>query len=173
MKSLIVLLLIVFNLIAFDKIGSFQANFRQIITNKNGKNVKYSGEIYFKLGKNQKILWIYNKPILKKIYIINTKVTIIEPELEQVIITKLDTNYNLIKILKKAKKIDKNLYEARIGNLIYKIRLINKKIDIIEFNDELGNHNKINFINVNQNIKIKDKIFEFNIPYEYDVINKE
>ena len=172
MKSLIVFLIVVFNLFGFEKITSFAANFKQIITSKNNKNIKYSGRIYLKLKKETKILWIYEKPILKKVYIINKKVTIIEPELEQVIITKLDSNYNLAKILNNAKKIANNLYEAKIQNLIYKIKIKDKKIKKISFKDKLDNKNEITFYNIKQNLNLDDKLFSFNIPYDYDVINK-
>jgi len=170
--KILIIFFIIMHLFAFEKIFSFEADFKQVITTKNGKNIRYSGKIYFKFNNNQKILWIYKKPILKKIYILDKKINIIEPELEQVIITGLDSNYNLIKILKNAKKIDKNLYKAKIGNVIYEIQLAKNKIKSIKFSDELQNNNKINFFNIKQNIQLKDEIFEFNIPYDYDVVSR-
>lgn len=172
MKQLIIFLIIINNLFGFEKITSFEANFKQIITNKNKKIIKYSGKVFFKIKKEPKILWIYEKPILKKVYIIGKKVTIIEPELEQVIIAKLDSNYNLAKILKNAKKINNNLYEAKLQNIIYKIKLNNNKIKTISFKDNLDNKNEIIFENAKQNLKLDNKLFTFNIPYDYDVINK-
>ena len=145
---------------------TYQANFVQTVTNSSGNEIKYKGKIY--LDNKSNILWRYIKPIKKDVYINNTKVMIVEPELEQVIISKMDKELNLIDILNKSHKISKNIYENKINNIVYKINIINNILKEIDYTDDIDNKIKITFNKIDKNFDIK--IFDYNIPDEFDII---
>ena len=171
MKILIGLIFFI-NLYANINIQSYKANFEQIITNKNHQKIKYFGKIYMKHIDTLKIFWDYQKPIIKQVYIIDKKVIIIEPDLEQVILTKLNQNFNLIDILNNAKKITKNKYQATIANTIYTIIFNNNQLLSIAYKDELDNQISIIFFNSKQNIHIDNKIFNYKIPKYFDILTQ-
>ena len=82
--------------------NSYEADFRQVVTNDKGNILEYSGHI--KIMKPQYALWEYLQPSTKLIYINKNMATIIEPDLEQVIVKKLHNSIDFFKILKNAKK---------------------------------------------------------------------
>ncbi len=49
---------------SFDNINSFQANFKQTITNEKDKSLVYTGKIV--ASKPQNALWSYTDPIKKR-----------------------------------------------------------------------------------------------------------
>jgi len=154
----------------FKNLKTFEASFVQTITNSSGNEAKYKGSIYIK--EPNKIKWQYKDPIKKSVYMKKYTVTIIEPELEQVIITKLDKEINILNLLKNSKKISNNIYTSDFNNIQYRLTLKNKKLQQISYQDELENNVVISFKNVKQNQKINNKIFKFTIPLEFDVIKK-
>ena len=149
---------------------TFQANFTQIITNPSGKKVQYSGEINIK--EPNLIKWEYNKPFEKLVYIKKYTVTIIEPELEQAIVTRLDKEINILTLIKTAKKIQPNKYVSNFNNTDYYLYFDQELLQRITYEDELENKVVISFTKVQQNTPIEDSIFKFYIPIEYDVIKK-
>ena len=98
MKLLINLIVLNLSLFAniFD-VKSFQADFKQTITNNSSKQILYSGKIYIK--DTNKVLWSYKEPIVKNVFINKNKLIIDEPELEQAIISNINDDLNLVKIL--------------------------------------------------------------------------
>ncbi|HIE35206.1 MAG TPA: hypothetical protein EYP79_03290, partial [Campylobacterales bacterium] len=66
MKALIIFSLFFLKLFAIE-IDSFESSFIQTITNDSNKKIEYFGKLYFK--KPIKILWRYEKPIKKDIFI--------------------------------------------------------------------------------------------------------
>ena len=151
-------------------LNSFQANFVQKITSDSKNVIEYKGEVFIK--KSGKILWQYETPIKKNVYIDNTMAIVDEPELEQAIFTKLDNEINIIKLLNEAKKIDNENYVSTINGIKYSIKVQDNKISKITYKDELDNLVNINFLNIVQNGDIADEIFKFIIPSHYDVIRK-
>ena len=151
-------------------LDSFQANFVQKITSDSKNVIEYKGEVFIK--KSGKILWQYETPIKKNVYIDNTMAIVDEPELEQAIFTKLDNEINIIKLLNEAKKIDNENYVSTINGIKYSIKVQDNKISKITYKDELDNLVNINFLNIVQNGDIADEIFKFIIPSHYDVIRK-
>ena len=143
-----------------DFISTYTASFSQIITNPNGQNITYNGDLYIK--KPNKMLWKYTQPIKKYVYMNNKNIIIDEPELEQAIFTQITDEINIIKLLNNPENIDKKY------NLTFKNNLLVK----ITYQDELENIVNINFTNIKQNININDKLFIFNAPQDYDIIRK-
>ena len=116
MKSILFVLFIsTFSFASINNINSFEADFKQIITDEKDKKLTYSGHIL--ASKPQNALWNYTKPVKKKIYIQGHIVTIVEPEIEQVIRRELSSDFNFFKIIKRAKQIDKNKYLAVDKNI--------------------------------------------------------
>jgi outer membrane lipoprotein carrier protein len=151
-------------------IKSYKANFAQTITNNSGKQISYNGTII--ISKENFILWKYNDPIEKFVYIIEDHVTIIEPDLEQVILTKLDKEINILDQLKKAKMVKKDIYISNFHNKDYIFYLKKNRLVKLSYKDEIDNNIVIDFTNIKQNILIDSKIFDIKIPNSYDIIKK-
>lgn len=151
-------------------LDSFFGNFKQTITSDSKSVIEYNGKVFIK--KSGKILWQYETPIKKNVYIDNNMAIVDEPELEQAIFTKLDNEINIIKLLNEAKKIDNENYVSTINGIKYSIKASADKVSKITYKDELDNQVAINFLNIVQNGEISDEIFKFIIPSNYDVIRK-
>ncbi len=150
--------------------SSIKSDFTQIITSPEGKELHYSGKFYAK--KPYFALWKYEKPIEKMVYFKQNTIQIVEPELEQIIISTLSKTPNISKLLKQAKKIKTNLYQANYENIIYNIHTKNNVPYQITYEDKLDNQTSINFFNTHINIPLNDKIFNFKIPKEYDILRQ-
>lgn len=170
----IFILLIISTILSFaldiKELKTFEADFKQSIINNSNNEIIYQGKIYIKHP--SLFFWKYNTPIEKLVYITKKHVTIIEPELEQAVISKLSDELNIIKLLEESKKIDKNTYEAILYNKKYTLTLKENRLDTIKYTDELDNKITLTFLNAKQNKTIDNQIFKYNIPYEYDVIRK-
>ena len=172
MKFLIILPYFITILFAnnLKDINSFEATFKQSIINSANKEIIYTGKIYIK--KPLQILWQYNEPIEKFVFIKDEYVTIIEPELEQAIISKLDKEFNILELLSNATKISDSQYLTTFNNIQYNLTIIDNKLQQISYKDTIDNDIFISFSNVHQNQSIPNKTFEFQIPKEYDIIRK-
>ncbi|CAM3904901.1 LolA-like outer membrane lipoprotein chaperone [Arcobacter cloacae] len=153
-------------------LNSFQANFVQSITSDSKNVIEYKGEVFIK--KSGKILWKYKTPVIKNVYIDNNYALVDEPELEQAILTQLENEINIIKLLNSSKKIGENSYTTNIDDIDYSIKTSKNgnKIEEIKYKDKLENKVVILFSSVVQNGEISDEIFKFEIPDYYDVIRK-
>ena len=172
MKSLISFILVLFYANASDikDINSYQASFTQSIVNSSNKEILYNGNIYIKQPSD--VLWKYNNPIEKNVYILANQVIIIEPDLEQVIISTLKEEINILDLLKNPTEVSKNKYEATIYDKKYILTIINDQLTQINYSDEIENKVTIYFKDIKQNHEISNNIFKFKIPREYDVIRK-
>ena len=172
MKKLVIIFMIIFNCYGFNlfDIKTYKADFKQIVINSQNKKVLYSGTIYIK--DPFYILWEYKTPVEKNIYIKKNRVTIIEPELEQAIVTNLQNEINLIKLLQQSKKVSENQYKSIFNDRVYFIKIDNNKISQIKYKDQLDNTIQIKFFNIKQNQLIKNQIFDFVIPFDYDIIKR-
>ena len=172
MKLLISFILVLFYADASNlkDVNSYQASFIQSIVNSSGKEILYNGSIYIKEPSD--VLWKYNDPIEKNVYILSNQVIIIEPDLEQVIISTLKEEINILDLLKNPTKISQNKYEAIIYDKKYILTIINDQLTQIDYKDEIDNIVTIYFKNIKQNQPISSSIFKFKIPREYDIIRK-
>ncbi|WP_024955964.1 LolA-like outer membrane lipoprotein chaperone [Sulfurospirillum arcachonense] len=148
--------------------NTISSDFKQTITNEENSKIVYEGSFY--ASTQAKALWIYKKPIEKKIYFNKNQVIIIEPELEQVIITNIENSPNLTEILKGATKKDDNTYEASYENIKYNIKVQNDKILQISYKDTLANSVKIELFNQTMNSFLDDALFKATVPKDFDVI---
>lgn len=151
----------------FDTISS---EFKQTITNEENSKIVYTGSFY--ASTQAKALWIYKSPIEKKIYFNQKQVVIIEPELEQVIITNLENTQNLTEILKSANSVGNDTYETTYEDIKYVIHVKNEKIDNISYSDRLENKVVIQLFNQTVNTFLDDALFKATIPTGFDVVTQ-
>jgi len=151
-------------------IQTFEANFTQTIRSPSGKKISYRGILH--IHEPSLVRWQYITPIEKFVYIKKYTITIIEPDLEQVVVTKLDKEINVLELLKQATLISQNTYSSNFNNIQYILTLKNNLLENIQYKDELENEVIITFKKVHQNHKIDNSIFKFTIPHDYDVIKK-
>jgi outer membrane lipoprotein carrier protein len=145
MKSLISFILVLFcaNASELKDINSYQASFTQSIVNNSNKEILYNGSIYIKQPSNA--LWKYIDPIEKNVYILANKVIIVEPDLEQVIISTLKEEINILNLLKNSSKISKTKYEANVYDKKYILTIKNGQLTQINYKDEIENKVTIYF----------------------------
>jgi len=150
--------------------STISSDFKQTITNEENSQIVYEGSFYATTQK--KALWIYKQPVEKKIYFNKNKVTIIEPELEQAIITNLQNTPNITELLKKSVEKENGLYETIFENTTYRIYTKNNEIQKITYNDRLGNSVKIRLSNQSTNTVLDDALFQVHIPTDFDIISQ-
>jgi len=147
---------------------TFEADFTQDVTNDKGNVLSYKGHVV--ASKPQYALWKYNAPNNKQIYINANKAIIVEPEIEQAIIKKINGDFDFFKIIKNATKVQENIYIAEFQNTSYTIVLKNSNISSISYKNELDNKITIKFSNQKKNNVIDFTIFNAKIPSDYDII---
>ncbi|MCF6340371.1 MAG: LolA-like outer membrane lipoprotein chaperone [Sulfurimonas sp.] len=149
-------------------INSFEADFVQSITDDKKNVLTYTGHII--ASKPQNARWNYIKPVQKEVYINRFEVTIIEPVIEQVIIKRVELEFDFFNMISKAKKIKKDTYLAKYNNSEFTIILYEKLIKSIIYIDEFENNVEIVFKNQKQNNNIDLKKFTPVFPLYYDII---
>ena len=155
---------------SLEMLESFEAEFTQSVTDEKNKTLLYKG--YVSASKPQHAKWHYNDPVLKDIYVNKNKVVIIEPEIEQVIIKRLDSDLDFFQIMQHAKQTASGKYEAVFKNTLYTIEISEEKLTSISYKDEFENDIKISFSKQKQNAKIDLTLFEPSIPLDFDVISE-
>lgn len=151
--------------------SSIQSDFVQKVTSPEGSVLEYKGTFYAR--NDNRALWVYKKPINKKNSFFNRdRVMIVEPELEQVIISSLDKTPNLSSLLSQAKEVSTNKYEATFGDTTYEVRAKDGIPQSIHYLDKLENKVVILLQDVSTNLILNDVLFTMQIPAYYDVINQ-
>ncbi|MDD5372188.1 MAG: LolA-like outer membrane lipoprotein chaperone [Sulfurimonas sp.] len=169
MKYFFLAILISLELFAsLDGITSFEADFTQSITDDKNKTLVYSGHIVALKPQNAK--WSYIKPVKKDVFINDFEVTIVEPEIEQVIVKTLESNFDFFKIISNAKKIEENKYLANYKNSKFTITKNGSFIESISYLDEFENRVKISFKNQKQNQTVNKTVFTPVFPLNFDII---
>ncbi len=149
---------------------TLQSDFVQNVTNEQNKTISYSGSFYATQAK--KALWVYLKPVAKKIYFNDKRVIIVEPELEQAIITTLENTPNIAMLIREAKEVGVNTYSTTFMGTTYTITASSKGIDKVSYKDKLDNSVEILFSNQSTNSFLDDVLFQADIPKGYDIINQ-
>ncbi|MBN2824810.1 MAG: outer-membrane lipoprotein carrier protein LolA [Campylobacterales bacterium] len=170
------LLLIVFVLatFAFGEIKlptSFSTSFKQIVTNPKKKKFHYSGTLQFSTANGLK--WIYKKPTKKDVCSDKVRLVVVDHDLEQVSYYKLNKAIDLEKIIKNAKLVRQNVYNAKYDGKEYTLK-VNKQQEVtqIAYYDDLENMVQIVFTNLKSSSKdIAPSRLECKIPASYDTID--
>jgi outer membrane lipoprotein carrier protein len=169
MRSLLLSLLMLMPLSAFDTdLQSFHAHFVQTITDENNKSIVYRGTLWAQ--RPDSALWHYRKPVEKSIYIRSGEVVVIEPDLEQAIVRRLNEDIDFLEILSRARKSGPELYEAQYGSQTFFIALQGDVVDAISYHDSFDNDVTITFSDQKQNTPIDPERFRVSIPPSYDII---
>lgn len=169
MRFLLFWFLMVSSLFAAPKdLSSFNSRFEQTIVDDNGKKILYTGELW--AAKPQNALWLYHKPIQKSVYINANKVTVIEPQIEQVTLRTLDNEIDFLQIIQKAKRLDDERYSATIKGQTYTITFKNDLLSTISYTDGYDNRVTIRFLSPLQNKPIEASRFKAIIPENFDII---
>ena len=153
-----------------ENFRTIQSDFTQKVTNEQNKTITYEGQFY--ATQDKKALWIYEKPVAKKIYFNGNKVVILEPELEQAIITTLENTPNIALLLQEAKEISPNRYSTKYMETTYTIYASNQTIERISYHDKLDNSVEISFTNQSTNLFLDDALFQVDIPKGYDIVRE-
>lgn len=151
-------------------INSFEADFKQEIKDEKGKVLLYKGHVISK--KPKAALWSYTNPVKKSIYIVDNTVTIVEPEIEQVIIKHISSEYDFFNVIKNARKIQENKYLAIFREQEYIITLQKSQLFSISYKDEFDNDTLITFSNQQQNKPIDKALFFPDFPQDFDIIQE-
>jgi len=169
MKKIVLSLFLSLQVFAsLNDITSFDADFIQQITDDKNKILTYKGHIV--ASKPQNALWNYTSPIEKSVYITRFEITIVEPEIEQVIIRKVSSDFDFFKMVKNAKKIKDGMYRANYKDTLFTINTQHDMIVSISYLDNFENIVKITFTNQKQNKKIKKEVYRAKFPLDYDIV---
>lgn len=172
MKKFFFVTLVSFSLAyaSLDSIKAFEGDFKQIVIDDKDTTLEYKGKLKAKAP--QFAVWDYDTPVKKTIYIDSQYVTIVEPELEQVIIKGIDHGFDFFSIIKNAVQINKNTYRGRFRDTQFVIKIDDKTIKSIAYNDEFDNYVKITFTKRIVNPQIDTKVFKAVYPTDFDVITE-
>jgi len=169
MKLFFATLLLAAELFAsLDSMTTFDADFVQSITDEQNKTINYNGHIV--ASKPQNARWSYFKPIKKEVYINDFEATIVEPEIEQVIVRQIESNFDFFKIISKAKKNSQNSYTAHYKETQFTIKMNGELIESISYKDEFENKITILFKNQKQNQAVSKTLFNPVYPLSFDII---
>ena len=172
MKYIFIYLIFISQLFAsLNEIDSFEADFTQSITDDKAMVLTYTGHIL--ASKPQNAIWKYTNPVSKDVYINKYEVTIVEPEIEQVIIKRIESNFSFFNMIKNAKKITENTYEAYYKNSKFIIIKDKKLIKSISYIDEFENDVKIVFKNQKINKYIDSGAFIPKFSLDFDIIRDQ
>lgn len=150
------------------QIKTISSNFTQNIISAEGDLLTYEGSFY--ASNTNLALWIYEIPTHKKIYFLRDRVIIIEPDLEQAIQASIEDVPDIATMLQMAIDSKKELYETNILDINYFVDFKNGVPVSIKYTDKLENKNEIKLKNVKINEELDEKIFNFIIPKNYDII---
>jgi len=169
MRFLMILTFLMTSLFAFgESIQSFEADFVQTITDEEKKTLTYKGKMHSK--RPDLVLWHYTEPINKKIYITKIKAIIVEPELEQAIIKRLQGEIDFFGILASAKAVDDTHYQATYKEIEFTLKEDHGVIESLSYTDQLENKVLITFTAQKQNRPLDESLFVPKIPKDFDII---
>ena len=151
---------------------TFSADFEQHIVNAQKSQITYRGKLFAKRAHNR-ALWIYTAPVDKRICYNSGEVVIIEPELEQAILARLDKVPNIITLLQKAKRTGPGRYVTTFNNIHYTIIFKEGILSEIRYTDELHNRVTIRFRHQETDRAVPDAKFACKIPAGYDILQQK
>lgn len=169
LKKILVFLAFIFKILSANDLefNTLESDFIQVVTSKD-KSIIYSG--HFIADSNFGAFWEYKIPNLKLVYFSKSNITILEPDLEQAVISKISDAPDISALLAKAKQIDKNTLEASFDDIKYLIFTQNFLPVRIDYTDKLGNDVKISLKNTRKNEIINKELLEPKIPKNYDIV---
>lgn len=170
-KTIILFYLLTHSLYAeiFD-FGTLKANFIQTITNDQNSTITYKGTLF--IMKPDKIVWQYNTPIEKYIYMNGDEVTVYEPELYQAIVMKRQKELDPMKMYRESKEITKTRRVSYFDGKEIIIEHDDKGVKSLHFTDKIDNQVTIRFLTYEKNLSIKNETFTFKPTDDIDIIRE-
>ncbi len=171
MKFFVSLVLLAVKLLAAPTLPEyFQAAFVQQVTNPKGKAIRYAGSVYFSEGRRLK--WVYREPTRKEVCADGKELIVVDHDLEQVSYYLMDKGFDLIAILKQAKRHKARIYLADYQGNRYTIQVDrNGIVQSVAYFDNLDNKIQIVFKEMRYGKeKIKGSDMQCKAPKNYDVI---
>ena len=175
-----------------ESLTSFSAVFQQDTIASDGRNKRESG--YVQIKKPNFFRWVTTKPLKQEIVINDKKIWMVDNNLQQILIrnkksymvntpVQLFTGNNIKEFLKKYivtlySYNDQQQYiitpKEEASNLFERLEITFKQgiLTSIVLNDYLGSRQKNLFFEVKENSDLSHKIFEINLPKDYDVIDE-
>jgi len=166
MKKLILALLLA-PLMAQINIHTLKSRFIQKVINEQNRTLQYEGVIYFKAP--NLLRWEYTYPLKKSVFVHGNEAVVIEPELEQVLVKRVNTP-TFFSLLKNAQEITPNHFVTTYQKDRYHIYLKNGVIVKVTYTDRFGNRGIIEFLNPKQNKHLDLGVFSYHIDPKFDVI---
>lgn len=149
-------------------VENIRANFTQTITNDQNKTITYTGKV--SIG-TDRVLWEYETPSVKKVLITQRQIYILEPDLEQVTVTKNLGTQDLKAIYKNAKTLDAHTRQAVLDGKEVLIKDDGKFVTGLYYIDEVGNRAAISF-RATAPFKFSQEDFKLQIPKHYEIIGE-
>jgi outer membrane lipoprotein carrier protein len=169
MKSLHLFLLLSLTLWgSFIDFKDASVAFKQTVTNDQNRTLTYSGILHMKVPSH--IVWEYQTPVVKKIYIAKKHVTVYEPDLLQATIFKSGKELNPITIFNESKQVDTTTRKVLFDKREIVIKHNKKEIESLHFLDEVENRVAIRFTHYNYTPTFNKDFFIFYPDSETDVI---
>lgn len=171
MKLLVLHLLLVVMIFANIKLPeNFQADFTQTVTNTKKKVISYNGKISF--SNKTLFKWQYISPTQKEVCTNGLELLVVDHDLEQVSIYRVDKGMDIAKILSQAILHSKNIYVADYNHRRYTIQIDESgKLQSLAYFDDLDNKVQILFINIKYGTgELPQKSMQCNYPLAYDMI---
>ncbi len=171
---------------------TLQADFTQTLLSEDGEQLeKTTGTLY--LQQPGKFNWHYKEPYVQKIITNGEVLWIYDEDLEQLTIRKFESDMierTPAAIILGNSRLEQHFIQVDLGNIEgfnwveltprdldaqYKnirIGFDAKRLGMMIIADNLGQTTRIDFNDVNKNTNIADKLFNFEVPADVDVIDE-
>jgi len=149
---------------------SFQAKFKQTISNEQKKKIIYQGKIVFSTPDHFK--WSYRTPYKKEVCVDGISLQVVDHDLEQVSTYRLEEGLELSAILRNVKLHRPTVYLAKYKGKNYTIQ-VNRRQELsrIAYKDNLDNSVLIVFSQMKYGKKkINKRQMDCDFPDAYDQI---
>jgi outer membrane lipoprotein carrier protein len=153
-----------------ETLNSFSADFEQRITDEKNSTISYKGHVWAK--RPDQAHWNYQSPVNKSVYIKGERVVVIEPDLEQAIIKKIEGDINLLAVLSSAVPLGGERYRADYGSQTFFITMQSGVIAKIQYRDAFDNLVELIFMRQEQNGPIAAERFDAVVPESFDILSE-
>ena len=150
--------------------SAFTAEFLQKVTNPKKRVILYKGKVMMKAPSTLK--WVYREPTRKEVCSDGRRVTVVDHDLEQVSVYRMNKKFDLAAVLRSARHYKENLYVANYGGKNYTIALdVKGRISQIAYRDDMNNVVNIHFNRIRYlSVPLPAKQLTCRIPADYDRI---
>lgn len=153
-----------------EEVSTFSADFNQTITDETNQTIVYRGHI--DATRPASARWDYIEPVIKQVFVNHRTATVVEPELEQVIIKTIDKDVDLFKILADAEPVTATTFVARYHDQQFFLRMKGEIPVEITYKDTFENKICLQFSHQKINHPLDAVLFEPHVPSYFDVLTE-